>query len=148
MASCALPTRSLACACALLALLALVPSAAAVKLKFKAEECMTYQFTQYEYFYGSFVALPDVYGVTARYDLTVTAPSGHRLYEVIGEMDASFHLVPTEEGSHRFCLKLNQEKSDTRYYNIPRDVQWTLNAGYEQASGQGHFVRVLLHEYC
>jgi hypothetical protein len=38
----------------------------------------------------------------------VSAPSGSRLYEAYGESDSTFHLVPTEEGPHRFCLTLNQ----------------------------------------
>lgn len=127
--------QSFVCYCFALLLL-LVQPGSAIKLKFKHEECMTYTFVQYEYFYGSFIALPDVYGVVAYYDLVITAPSGIKLYEVYGEQDATFHLVPTEEGEHRFCIKFNQAKSETRYYNIPRDIQWTLNVGYEEAHGK------------
>lgn len=46
----------------------------AVKLKFRDQECLSYTFNQYEYFYGSFVSLPDAYGIAAKYDLAVTAP--------------------------------------------------------------------------
>lgn len=99
-----------------------------IKLKFKYEECMTYTFKQYEYFYGSFVALPDVYGSPAHYDLIVTTPSASRLYERLGETEANFHLVPTEAGPHKFCLKLNQEKTISRYI-IPREVLWNMVVG-------------------
>jgi hypothetical protein len=131
----------------LLALLATTtPLASAIKLKFGAEECMVYTFNQYEYFYGSYVALP-AKGTTAaaKYDLTVVAPSGQRLYEVTGESEATFHLVPVESGSHRFCLKLNTAKSQAAgaggggvASHLPghqqplREVLWNIQIGYAE----------------
>ena len=114
--------------CCVAAVLLLAHSASAVKLKFKFEECMFYSFNQYEYFYGSFVSMPDVYGVVAFYDMSVTAPSGIKLYEVLGESESTFHLVPTEAGEHKFCLKVNQEKTASRYI-IAREVLWNINIG-------------------
>lgn len=110
---------------------ALVAPISAVKLKFKDTECVSYTFNQYEYFYGSFVSLPDVYGVTVKYDLHVTAPSGTKLYELLGESEATFHLVPVESGAHRFCLKVNYEKSGT-HYSVPRELLWNINVGYSE----------------
>jgi hypothetical protein len=112
----------------LAALLLLAQAGNAIKLKFKFEECMFYTFNQYEYFYGSFVSMPDVYGVVAFYDMTVTAPSGVKLYEVFGEGESTFHLVPTEAGEHKFCLKVDQEKTASRYI-IAREVLWNINIG-------------------
>lgn len=89
------------------------------------------RFNQYEYFYGSFVAMPDVYGTNAKYDLTITAPSGNKLYEVHTESEATFHLVPVESGPHRFCLKFNPDASPTRAV-IYRDVLWNINIGYSE----------------
>jgi len=109
-------------------LLALAAPAACIKLRFKDQECVAYSFNQYEYFYGSYVSLPDVYGVAAKYDLAVLAPSGAKLYELTGEAEATFHLVPVESGSHRFCLKVNYAKSGN-HYSVPRDVLWNLNVG-------------------
>jgi hypothetical protein len=51
---------------ALVLLLATVGPSTAIKLKFQGEECLSYTFQQYEYFYGSFVSMPDVYGSTAK----------------------------------------------------------------------------------
>lgn len=133
--------------------LALPLCASAIKLKFAAEECMTYTFNQYEYFYGSYVALPPK-GQTAaaKYDLSVVAPSGSRLYEVTGESEATFHLVPVESGSHRFCLRLNEAKTQAAgvatgggglasHLHLPgghpptgptREVLWNVNVGYAE----------------
>jgi hypothetical protein len=94
-------------------------------------QCFLCRFNQYEYFYGSFVAMPDVYGTLAKYDLTITAPSGNKLYEVHTESEATFHLVPVESGSHRFCLKFNPDASPTRAV-IYRDVLWNINVGYSE----------------
>ncbi|KAF6263450.1 Emp24/gp25L/p24 family protein [Scenedesmus sp. NREL 46B-D3] len=116
---------------ALVLLSAAVGPSTAIKLKFQGEECLSYTFQQYEYFYGSFVSMPDVYGSTAKYDLTITAPSQSKLYEVHKEGEATFHLVPVESGSHKFCLKFNPDASPTRYV-IPRDVLWNINIGYSE----------------
>lgn len=89
------------------------------------------RFNQYEYFYGSFVAMPDVYGTMAKYDLVITAPSGNKLYEVHTESEATFHLVPVESGPHRFCLRFNPDASPTRAV-IYRDVLWNINIGYSE----------------
>lgn len=115
----------------LVALVLLTVPADAVKLKFMQEECLSYTFNQYEYFYGSFVSLPDQFGTPAKYDLVVTAPSGQRLYEVSGESEATFHLVPVEAGSHRFCLRFNPDKSPTRAV-VMRDLLWNINIGYSE----------------
>lgn len=132
-------------------LLLLLPlSARAIKLKFGDEECMVYTFNQYEYFYGSYVALP-AKGTTnaAKYDLTVVAPSGQRLYEVTGESEATFHLVPVESGAHKFCLKFNPAKSSAAgvagagvggavashlpgHHPSLREVLWNVNVGYAE----------------
>jgi len=129
--------------------LAFAPSrAAAIKLKFGAQECMAYTFNQYEYFYGSYVALPSKGATaTAKYDLTVVAPSGQRLYEVSGESEATFHLVPVESGSHRFCLALNEAKTAAAgagaggggvtahllgHHAPLREVLWNVNVGYAE----------------
>lgn len=100
----------------------------AVKLKFKYEECLYYTFQQYEYFYGSYVSVPDVYGVAAKYDLVVTSPNGNKLYETLGESEATFHLVPTEAGTHKFCIRLNPERTQSRYV-LAREVLWNINIG-------------------
>ncbi|KIZ04780.1 hypothetical protein MNEG_3174 [Monoraphidium neglectum] len=113
------------------ALLLLAAGADAVKLKFIHEECLSYTFNQYEYFYGSFVALPDQFGTPAKYDLVVTAPSGQKLYEVSGESEATFHLVPVEAGGHSFCLRFNADKSPSRAA-VTRDVLWNINIGYSE----------------
>jgi hypothetical protein len=115
---------------ALLLVAALAPLQA-IKLKFTTQECLSYTFSQYEYFYGSFVAMPDAYGMAAKYDLEVTAPSQQKLYEVHKEAEATFHLVPVEAGSHKFCLKFNPEASPSRQL-IPRDVLWNINVGYSE----------------
>ena len=115
----------------LLLVLLLARGAAAVKLKFEREECLTYTFSQYEYFYGSFVALPDAYGTPAKYDLSVVAPSGTSLYDVSGESEATFHLVPVEAGAHRFCLKFNADASPSRAV-VTREVLWNINIGYSE----------------
>jgi hypothetical protein len=86
---------------------------------------------QYEYFYGSFVALPDQFGTPAKYDLAVVAPSGSRLYEVTGEAEATFHLVPVEAGAHRFCLRFNADKSPSRAA-VVRELLWNINIGYAE----------------
>jgi hypothetical protein len=54
----------------------LLGGAEAVKLKFRQEECLTYNVNMYNAFYGSFVAMPDAYGQTASYTLVIKAPSG------------------------------------------------------------------------
>lgn len=46
--------------------LAILQSANAIKLKFRYEECMQYELNMYEPFYGSFVALPDLYNMQVR----------------------------------------------------------------------------------
>lgn len=51
----------------------------ALKLKFRHEECMTYDFDMYEPFYGSFVGMPDTYGVQAKYNLVITSPTGTKV---------------------------------------------------------------------
>lgn len=89
------------------------------------------RFNQYEYFYGSFVAMQDSYGQVAKYDLAITAPSGSKLYDVHGESEATFHLVPVESGAHRFCLKFNAESSPSRAV-IMRDVRWSITIGYSE----------------
>jgi len=123
------PHRRLIALAALL--LALAPAARAIKIKFTTEECLSYTFNQYEYFYGSFVALPDQFGTPAKYDLTVTAPSGQKLYEVSGESEATFHLVPVEAGTHRFCMRFNPDKSPSRAV-VLRDILWNINIGYSE----------------
>jgi hypothetical protein len=117
----------------LLLLLASRP-AGALKLKVARVECLTYEFKQYEYFYGSYVAQADQYGVPAKYDLAVSAPSGAKLYEVASESEATFHLVPVEAGPHRFCLTFNVERSPARAI-VPRDVLWNINIGYSEVCG-------------
>lgn len=114
-----------------LLLAVLLSGSTALKLKFGQQECLSYEFNQYEYFYGSFVAMPDVYGVAAKYDLAVTAPSGQKLYEVHGESDATFHLVPVEAGSHKFCLHFNYDKSPSKHL-VGREVLWNINIGYAE----------------
>ena len=116
--------------CLLLLWLAVVPGHA-IKLKFMGEDCLLYTFKQYEYFYGSFVSLPDAYGSVAKYDLRITAPSSQKLYEVNGESEATFHLVPVESGTHRFCLKFNPSVSPNGV-TITREMLWNLNIGYSE----------------
>lgn len=131
----------------LAALLLLLPTLTpAIKLKFATEECMVYTFNQYEYFYGSFVAMPPKGSTqTHKYDLLVSAPSGAALYEVHGESEASFHLVPVENGAHKFCLKYNPAKSSSAgtvaaavASHLPgghpslKEVLWNVNVGYAE----------------
>ncbi|GFR46737.1 hypothetical protein Agub_g8360 [Astrephomene gubernaculifera] len=113
----------------LLCIYLLLGQATAIKLKFRYDECMHYDMNMYEPFYGSFVALPDLYALQARYDLTITSPSGTRVHETIGETEAKFHLVPYETGKYRFCLRLNQEKTGSRYV-LSREVLWDLHVGH------------------
>lgn len=120
---------------ALLSAALLLAPCTAIKLRFDRQECLTYDFKQYEYFYGSFVAQPDQWGNAAKYDLLVTAPSGSKLYEVHGESEATFHLVPVEAGNHRFCLTFNPEKSPARSL-APRDVLWNINIGYSEVGSE------------
>jgi hypothetical protein len=133
-----------------LVLLLLLPTLApAIKLKFAAEECMVYTFNQYEYFYGSYVAMPPKGGAQApKFDLVVSAPSGQALYEVTGESEASFHLVPVESGAHKFCLRYNPAKSSAAgaaggaaaavASHLPgghpslKEVLWNVNVGYAE----------------
>lgn len=89
-------------------------AADAVKLKFRYEECMTYDFHMYEPFYGSFVSLADQYGAVAKYDLMITSPAGTKVHEVQNQPEAKFHLVPYEDGRYKFCLRLGQGSS-SRY---------------------------------
>jgi hypothetical protein len=134
----------------LLSILALLTAPSqAIKLKFATEECMVYTFNQYEYFYGSYVAmLPKSASgsAAAKYDLHVTAPSGQSLYEVTGESEATFHLVPVETGAHKFCLKFNSPKSAAAgvagaggaashlpgHHPPVREVLWNVNVGYAE----------------
>jgi hypothetical protein len=67
-----------------LGLLLLCHQAAAIKLRFRYEECLYHEFNMYEPFYGSYVALSDVYGMQASYTLLITAPSGTRVHEAVG----------------------------------------------------------------
>ncbi|GLI62675.1 hypothetical protein VaNZ11_005351 [Volvox africanus] len=127
----------------------LLQRAVALKLRFRYEECMQYEVSMYEPFYGSFVALPDLYSLQARYDLIVTSPAGMRVHEVHGEPETKFHLVPYESGKYRFCLRLNQEKTGSRYV-LSRDVLWDLHVGHSdhhadnvkehEAQGLWHYV--------
>eukprot|EP00198_Chlamydomonas_reinhardtii_P012202 XP_001701539.1 Emp24/gp25L/p24 family protein [Chlamydomonas reinhardtii] len=112
-----------------LSLLAFTVAANAIKLKFRYEECMQYDLNMYEPFYGSFVALPDLYSLQAKYDLIITSPSGTRVHETVGEPEAKFHLVPYETGKYRFCLRLNQDKTGSRYV-LSREVLWDLHVGH------------------
>lgn len=57
--------------------------------------------------------------------------SGTKLYDLPAESEATFHLVPVESGLHKFCLKVNYEKSAT-HYSVPRDVLWNINIGYSE----------------
>ncbi|KAG2454407.1 hypothetical protein HYH02_001429 [Chlamydomonas schloesseri] len=83
----------------------------------------------YEPFYGSFVALPDLYSLQAKYDLIITSPSGTRVHETVGEPETKFHLMPYETGKYRFCLRLNQDKTGSRYV-LSREVLWDLHVGH------------------
>lgn len=109
-------------------LLAVLHGADAVKLKFRYEECLTHEFKAYEPFYGSFVAMPDFHGVQAKYDVSIQAPSGSMVYQVIGESDGKFNLITYETGRYKFCLKLNQDRTVSRYV-LARDVMWDLHIG-------------------
>lgn len=40
-----------------------------------------------------------------------------------------FHLVPYETGKYRFCLRLNQDKTGSRYV-LSREVLWDLHVGH------------------
>lgn len=42
-----------------------------------------------------------------------------------------FHLVPYETGKYRFCLRLNQEKTGSRYV-LSREVLWDLHVGHSE----------------
>jgi hypothetical protein len=77
------------------------------------------------------LSTPVLQTLNRRYDLTITAPSQQKLYEVHKESEATFHLVPVESGAHKFCLKFNPDASPTRYV-IPRDVLWNINIGYSE----------------
>ena len=81
----------------------------AMTLKFRYEECLTYTFNMYEPFYGSFVSMPDSYGMQTKYDLVITAPSQTKAHENIGQAEAKFHLVPYEtvRGTAGLHLHLN-----------------------------------------
>ncbi len=59
----ALPRKS---SLALLCICFLLQRALGIKLKFRYEECMQYEINMYEPFYGSFVALPDLYSMQVR----------------------------------------------------------------------------------
>lgn len=109
-------------------LVGLIP-ALAVKLKFRYEECLSYEFQLYEPFYGSFVALPDLYGVYAKYDLVVYSPGNAKVYEILGQNEGKFHLIPYESGRYKFCLRLNHDKTHSRYV-LSRDVVWDLHVGH------------------
>ena len=69
----------------------------------------------YEPFYGSFVALLDLYNMQAKYDLTILSPTGNKVHEVLGQSEGKFHLVPYENGRYKFCLRLNQDRTASRY---------------------------------
>lgn len=89
---------------------------------------------KYEPFYGSFVALLDLYNMQARYDLVVTSPSGRKVHETVGETEARFNVVPYETGKYRFCLRLNQEKTGSRYV-LSRELMWDLHIGHADTNG-------------
>lgn len=91
----------------LLVIAACLGQGQALKLKFRYEECMTYEFQMYEPFYGSYVSLADQYGAVANYDLTITSPSGLKVHEVHGQSEAKLHQVPYESGRYKFCLRLS-----------------------------------------
>eukprot|EP00195_Chlamydomonas_chlamydogama_P009940 CAMPEP_0202906592 /NCGR_PEP_ID=MMETSP1392-20130828/39654_1 /ASSEMBLY_ACC=CAM_ASM_000868 /TAXON_ID=225041 /ORGANISM="Chlamydomonas chlamydogama, Strain SAG 11-48b" /LENGTH=179 /DNA_ID=CAMNT_0049595191 /DNA_START=193 /DNA_END=729 /DNA_ORIENTATION=+ len=118
--------RSLVAVCLTLLLLTSIEG---VKLKFRYEECMTYDFEMYTPFYGSFVAMPDVYGYAAQYNLVVTSPSGTKVHETHAMSEGRFHLIPYETGRYKFCLTLNQDRQMSRYV-MARDVIWDLHVGH------------------
>jgi len=90
---------------------------------------MTYHFEMYEPFYGSFVALPDVYGLQASYNVVITSPSGTKVHETHAQNEGKFHLVPYETGRYKFCISLNQDRTASRYV-LARDVVWDLHVGH------------------
>ena len=95
---------------------------------------MSYEMNMYEPFYGSFVALLDLYNMQAKYDLVVTSPSGRKVHETVGEPEDRFHVVPYETGKYRFCLRLNQEKTGSRYV-LSRELNWDLHIGHADTNG-------------
>ncbi|KAG1667369.1 hypothetical protein FOA52_001429 [Chlamydomonas sp. UWO 241] len=98
----------------------------AIKLKFRNEECMTYDMVMYHSIYGGYVAMPDMYSATASYHFVVTAPSGTKVHETVNAQDAKFNIVPYESGRYRFCLT---QVPDTRLskYVLIRDVMWDMH---------------------
>jgi hypothetical protein len=117
---------------ALIALSSFPGSSLAIKLKFRYEECLTYEFTMYEPFYGSFVAMPDLYNMQAKYDLLITSPNEVRVHESTAQSEGKFNLVPYEAGRYKFCMKLNQDKSLSKYV-LSRDIIWDLHVGKADA---------------
>mmetsp|Transcript_18835 Transcript_18835/g.32163 ORF Transcript_18835/g.32163 Transcript_18835/m.32163 type:complete len:212 (+) Transcript_18835:38-673(+) len=112
-----------------LAFILLVCGSHAVKLKIRFEECISHEFGMYEPFYGSFVAMPDVYGNQANYNLIISAPSGTKVHETHSQADGKFHLVPYESGRYKFCISLNYDPANARYVT-QRDVVWDLHMGH------------------
>ena len=102
----------------------------AIKLKFRYEECFTHELHLNEPLYGAFVAMPDFYSVQAKYDVTITAPSGTVVYQAVGESEGKFNLITYEVGRYKFCLKLNQDRTVSRYV-VERDVMWDLHTGLQ-----------------
>ncbi|KAJ9512953.1 Emp24/gp25L/p24 family protein [Haematococcus lacustris] len=118
-----------------LLLFLLASGASALKLKIRYEECMTYDMLMYEPFYGSFVALPDTYGVHPSFILEITAPSGTKVHNSGRQTESKFHQVPYETGRYRFCLTVSELHHSARY-TLPREVVWDLHLGHAGVSGE------------
>mmetsp|Transcript_15667 Transcript_15667/g.46247 ORF Transcript_15667/g.46247 Transcript_15667/m.46247 type:complete len:220 (-) Transcript_15667:1214-1873(-) len=108
----------------LLVLLVSAGTVSAVKLKFRGQECMTYDLVMYHGIYGGFVAMPDAANRVAAYDLVITAPSNTRVHETKNAKDMKFNIVPYESGRYRFCLS---ETPGSRMLPAMRDVMWELH---------------------
>lgn len=54
---------------------------------------------------------------------------------MLGESEGRFHVVPYETGKYKFCLRLNQDKTGSRYV-LSREAVWDLHFGHaETAAG-------------
>lgn len=113
--------------------LALLQAVQGVKLKFRFEECLTYDMTMYEPFYGSFVALPDMYGNQVS-DLGIAEGCSKGtacLHDLLGPCG----LLPFHDVS--FMADVCAGKVQSGHHSAKRDqggVAWLQGAQTAQAS--------------
>ena len=107
---------------------------------------MSYPFEMYSSFYGSFVAMADQYGMTAKYDLTVSAPSGRivRRHGVAWGCTGLHGNVNWDRLSVPDCVH-GIERMELNIMGLIEDIAWACSPSAVDAwKGIGDWVSGLL----